>query len=391
VAIEADGEAHPGRPVDAAVKRLIHLANYPNQHPGSFIPWLLAVLEEARARGWEVEAGFPASASGAWLADFEEREIPVRRLEAGNRRRRAREVRALVEGDERQTLIHTHFTVYDLAAAFAARGHPACHVYWHIHTVLGTSRLSVLRNSLKFRLFSSGVDRIIVPAENIGEGLVERSAPADRIMLLPSAIDPDAYVPPSPEQHEAARRSWEIPEGASVLLHIGRAWELKGGRRFFEAVGILREQGVNVVGMTLRGGEDAERDRDELGLGDGVRIVGRVDDIRSLYAVADCFVAPSRGEGMPYSIVEATASGIPVVASDLPGHRYLGDPLDSCIIVSNEPAEIAGAIRGLLERPEEQVVREGLAARQWIEDNLSLAATAKRLVDSYEESITAPE
>jgi L-malate glycosyltransferase len=374
-------------------RRLIHLADYENLHPGSYIPWLLAVLDEARGRGWTTEVGFPAFvAEAAWLERFREREIPVHLLRAEGRIETRREVAALIgAAGGGPGLIHTHFTRYDIPAVLAARRDPSLRVFWHIHTVLGRSRLSFARNALKFRLFSGPVQRILVPAANIGEGLVERSAPADRIMLLPSAIDPSAYVPPSPERHQAARWRWEIPDGPFVLLHIGRAWELKGGRRFLEAVRILLDEGRSVVGITLRGGEDAERDRAALGLTpQQVLIPERIDDIRSLYAVGDIFVAPSEGEGMPFSIVEAMASGVPVVASDLPGHRYLGDPLDACVIVPNEPRAIADAVAALADRPKEQVQREGTAARRFIEENLSLTATATRLVDAYDESVPAP-
>jgi glycosyltransferase involved in cell wall biosynthesis len=373
-------------------RRLIHMANYPNEHPGSYIPWLLAVMDEAATRGFECEAVFPRSVENAsWVAGFVDRGVKLYFVPSAGRRAMTKRVGEIVGDDPRPTLLHTHFTKFDIPAERAARDLPDCHVFWHIHTVLAEDRVTILRNNLKFRMFSSGVDRVLVPAENIGEGLIGRSAPAEKVMLMPSAIDPSAYIPPSREQHEAARHHWEIPGDASVLLHIGRAWKLKGGPEFVRAVKLLREQEVDVIGLTLRGGEEAEREREELGLGDDLRVLDRVEDIRSLYAVADCFVAPSQGEGMPFSIVESLASGVPVVASDLPGHRFLADHTAACRIVSQDPADIAATIRAMLERPEEQVVSDGLEGRAWIEENLSLDATAAQMVDSYLEALGASE
>lgn len=370
--------------------RLIHLANYPNRHPGSYIPLLLALFDGARERGWEVEAGFPAETAGAdWLADFSGRGIPVHLLGDGGRRQRAREVRALLGGRSGPLVVHTHFTTFDVPATLALRSRADAVLFWHIHTVLRRGAASVLRNSAKFALFGGGVDRIVVPAANIGDGLAARRARRERIMLLPSPVDPAAYTPASPERRARARAALGIPEDAQVLLHIGRAWRLKGGDRYLQAVRQLLDEGRPLVAITLRGGEEAERDASELGLGDSVRVLPRVEDIRQLYDAGDCFVAPSRGEGMPFSIVEALSSGVPVVASDLPGHRYLGDRLAACTITATEPAELAASIAAMLDRPAERVAAEAVAAREWIAAHLSLTSATATLLDAYDDALAA--
>jgi L-malate glycosyltransferase len=366
--------------------RLIHLANYPNPHGGSFIPLLLAVFDQARARGWTTDACFIAGIEDAeWVAELEGRGVSVHIISPGSRVELTRRVAAVLGESELPTVLHTHFTAFDVPAAVAARRRGDCALLWHIHTLLGTGVVSQVRNTLKLILFRGQVDRIIVPADNIGDALERRWARRDRIMLLPSPIDPAAYRPASAERRGEARRALGIPEGSYALLHIGRAWELKGGDIYLRAVRELRDHGVPVTALTLRGGDEARQDVRALGLGESVTVLERVEDIRDLYAAADCFVASSRGEGMPFSVVEALASGIPVVASDhLPVHRYLSDQVPACVTVPGDPASIAGAVRAMFERPAAQVASEAEGGRAWIAANLNLEVAAERLLGAYE-------
>jgi glycosyltransferase involved in cell wall biosynthesis len=369
--------------------RLVHLANFPNIHGGSYIPWLLAVLDEAKRRGWRGEVGFPASVVGAdWTGSFEEREIPIHWIPERGRISHSRHVEEIVGAGSEPTVLHTHFTSFDIGAVMAARRRTNIRVFWHIHTVLEDDPLTVIRHSAKFLIFRRRVDRVLVPAANIGDGLASRFVPRDKIVLMPSAIDADEFRPPSATERADARQWLGIPDDCWMLFHIGRAWELKGGPRFLAAAKILRERGLPVIAVTLRGGEAADRDIAALGTGDFTINLGRVESMHPLLWASDCFVAPSEGEGMPFSIVESLASGVPVVASDLPGHRYLGDPLDACTIVATEPAPLADAIAAMLRRGEEKVARERQEARDWVIANLSLGPASKRMCDYYEQALT---
>ena len=368
--------------------RLVHLANYPNPHPGSYIPLLLALFDGARERGWRPEAGFPASVAGAgWLEDFAAREIPVTLIPEGSRRDNTRAVAELLGPGEGPLVVHTHFTTYDIPAALALRGRPEAVLFWHIHTVLGAGLGSIARNSAKFALLGRRADRIVVPAANVGDELVRRRARRERIMLLPSPIDPAEYTPPDAEHRRTSRIAWDIPDDSPALLHIGRAWHLKGGDLYLQAARRLLDGGVPVTAMTLRGGEEAQHEAERLEIDAAVRVLPKVPEMRDLYAAADVFVAPSRGEGMPFSIVEALASGIPVVASDLPGHRYLGDRLAACTIADSDPDALAQAIGTMLARPADQAAREAQEAREWIAANLSLTAATAVLLDAYEAAL----
>ena len=127
------------------------------------------------------------------------------------------------------------------------------------------------------------------------------------------------------------------------------------------------------------------------GLEEHVKITGVIPEARKLYGAADVLVASSRGETMPFTVMEALSSGVPVVASDLPGHRYLGDELDACTITKRDAREIAAAIVAFLDMDPGERARQRAVARSWIEDHLDVRAAARRLVDAYEQTIQATD
>jgi glycosyltransferase involved in cell wall biosynthesis len=110
-------------------------------------------------------------------------------------------------------------------------------------------------------------------------------------------------------------------------------------------------------------------------------------DATKLYGAADVLAASSRGEGMPFTVVEALCSGTPVVASDIPGHRFFGEALEACAITERDPGRIAAAIASFLDMEPSRRAQVCELARQWIVERLDLASAASRLVDEYERTV----
>lgn len=91
-----------------------------------------------------------------------------------------------------------------------------------------------------------------------------------------------------------------------------------------------------------------------LGLGDAVRLVGRLDRdaVAALYRDADIALNPSTVDNMPNSVLEALASGVPVISTDVGGVRYIvQDGTTALLVPSRDPDAIARAARRLLDNP----------------------------------------
>src|SRR4051795_9294299 len=129
------------------------------------------VLVTAKERGWDAEAILPEEASDrVWLSQLRDNDIPVRFM-SGSRTALARRLGPVLDESSEPTLLHTHFTTYDLPAVAASARRPNVSVYWHVHTVLSNRTRAVLANAAKFSTAGRSVARILCPSLNIAQGV----------------------------------------------------------------------------------------------------------------------------------------------------------------------------------------------------------------------------
>jgi glycosyltransferase involved in cell wall biosynthesis len=365
--------------------RLVHMCGFAAAYGGSFIPMLSSVLGAARERGWDVEAVFPpAAAERYWFEDLRRAGIPCRVAPSGSLSELTGWISDLLDESSAPSVIHAHFSAFDLAAVLAKRRRRDLVVVLHVHTVLATRPTVYLRNLVRFSLFARMADLIICPAQNIADGMIARGAPRRRVEVMPSPIEVDRFPLASREQRAAARAELEIPEDRSVLLHFGRDRKVKGTDLFIEAARRLAARDDSIYGLIHVGDALGERQYDRELLPDSVHLIEPLDEIRTLFHSADVLVAPSHGEGMPFAVVECLSSGTPVVASDLPGHRMLARGVDACTVVPWDAGRIASATRRVLDRPAAERDAAAAQAHAWIRENLRLEAATQRVLATYD-------
>ena len=301
----------------------MHLAGYGGPYAGSFVPMLRGVMRAARDRGWTCEAVFSSVARDrVWLDELRDDGIPFRIAPSNSRGDISRLVRSLLSESDEPTILHTHFTSFDIPAAMAADRHRAAKVFWHVHTPHHGSLPIRARNRLKYAVLGRRVERILCVSSELAEVIVEARRPARRgssSCTTPSTSTGSGCS--SDEEREIARLRLGLPADQPLLVHFGWDWQRKGGDLFMQALRALRERGIEAVGVTVGGGEPARELRDELGLGHAVHVLEPTDDVRALYAAADVFVSPSRAEGTPYSVMEALSSGTAGGGQRHPGPR----------------------------------------------------------------------
>jgi glycosyltransferase involved in cell wall biosynthesis len=146
---------------------------------------------------------------------------------------------------------------------------------------------------------------------------------------------------------------------ATDIVYVGEFRHIKGADLLIDAVARLRSDGRPVT-LTLAGdGEETDvlkAQVQQLGLGDAVRFIGHVK-ARYGFSKGALLVVPSRGDSMPYVVIEAAAAGIPMVAANVGGIPEIFGPHRNALFAPNITAAIADAIGIALKDPAAALVR----------------------------------
>jgi glycosyltransferase involved in cell wall biosynthesis len=353
---------------------------------------LRKVADRARERGWEAELVFSGAAEGReWLRGLIDDGYEVRIAPELRRRPMADWVSDVVAESEEPALLHTHFTGFDIPAVVAGRRHPETHVVWHFHSGLDANPLIRIRNRLKYRIFGRRVDAVLCVSPDQVAPLVERGMDAAKLEVFANAIDTERFRPAGPEQSDQARSTLRLGTDDQVLLHFGYDWVLKGGDRLISALRILRDRGNDsVIAVSVTGAGDADSASDGLSETPGLRLMGPMEDVSVLYAAADLYVSAGRDEGQPYAVLEALSSGLPVLASQLPGHVKIAEAVPACRLVDmDDPEAFAESILAVLGQSPEERSKDAEAGREAVGANFGIDAWTDRLFAKYDEIIAA--
>ncbi|WP_423192320.1 glycosyltransferase [Cupriavidus sp. H18C2] len=150
-----------------------------------------------------------------------------------------------------------------------------------------------------------------------------RAVRADRIVVVPNGIDVDRFRP-APALRGAMRARLGISAGTRLALNVGRLVPEKAQALLLQAFARIDPVTLPVHLLIAGGGPLQQALADQiasLGLASRVTLLGPRHDVPALLNAADTFVLSSDIEGLPMVLVEALASGCPVVATDAPGVR----------------------------------------------------------------------
>ena len=161
-------------------------------------------------------------------------------------------------------------------------------------------------------------------------------------------------------KQKAKEKTTKKAADATDVTYVGEFRHIKGADLLIDAVARLRADGKPVT-LTLGGdGEEMENLKAQvarLGLGDAVRFLGHVK-ARYGFSEGSVLVVPSRGDSMPYVVIEAAAAGIPMVAANVGGiPEIFGPDHTEALFAPNIVGAMADAIEGALEDPEATAAR----------------------------------
>lgn len=238
------------------------------------------------------------------------------------------------------------------------------------------------------------VDHVITIAETMRREIVERGIPAEKVTVIPNAVDAEAFAPRAKDPDLVRALGFE---GKTVIGYISNVGAREGFDYLVEATAILVAAGVPVACLIVGDGPERpaiERLVADLRIGDAVAITGAVphERIQDYYALIDVFVIPRRDDHAarwvtPLKPFEAMAMGKPLLVADLPALVEVTEPGERGLTFAvGDAADLAARARRLIEDPDMRRTF-GEKARDWVVRERTWGANGARYRDLYAQVI----
>jgi len=227
--------------------------------------------------------------------------------------------------------------------------------------------------------------KIIAISETIAEVLREHGVEDERIAVIRSAVDSEAFgVEPD---REAFRAEFGIQEGVFTIASAGQLIPRKGHRYLLQAAANLAKGHAPLRVVIFGDGylnNQLRAQAASLGLGGVVQFAGFRDDLDDFIACFDLLVHPALAEGLGVAVLKAAAAGVPVVGFDAGGLKEAVKHGETGLLVKTEDAEaLQGAIATMIDDDETRR-QMGAAGMKRMQTEFSIATMADQHVALYE-------
>jgi glycosyltransferase involved in cell wall biosynthesis len=207
--------------------------------------------------------------------------------------------------------------------------------------------------------------------------------PRERLAVVPYGVDTSRFRPAAPGERQRLRRELRL-DHHPVVLFVARLEPEKGADTLLDAWPAVKASIPDA--LLLIAGEGSERAALEVRVGalPDVRLLGAVRNPVPYLQAADCYTLPSFSEGLPNSLVEALATGVPCVATRIGGssevldHGRLG-----WLVPPGNASALAEAIVAALRLDPAQRNQRAAAGRAHVQEQYSLETNADRLHGLY--------
>jgi glycosyltransferase involved in cell wall biosynthesis len=257
-----------------------------------------------------------------------------------------------------------------------------------VPVVVCTEHSMALESEWRYRLnrWTIGlVDRVIVVSRNVRDFCISHiRLPAKKVTLVYNGIELPTAPLMSPQ---AARAALALPSDGPVLGAVSRLDPAKGVDVLIHALSRLENVTLVVIGDGAERGALEMLSR-ELGVAERICWTGYRPDVFRLLPACDVFVQPSRYEGLPTTVMEAMAIGLPVVATAVGGTpEVVVDGVTGLLVPPHDSVALAQAITRLLNDPDLRRAM-GQAGRERVEKHFSVEQMVRQTEALYEELLS---
>jgi sugar transferase (PEP-CTERM/EpsH1 system associated) len=282
--------------------------------------------------------------------------------------------------ETRPDIIHTHAwgtLIEGLVAARLAR------VPVVVHGEHGTLQLRGYQRWVQRRAWSAA-DRVLAVSSRLAERMsAETGFPLRRIETIRNGVDLTRFGRVS---RAKARAALGLSHGELAIGTLGRLVPVKNQALLIDAARLLHERGVEATVMIAGDGplrQELEAQAAAAGVGDRVRLLGHRSDPEVVLSALDVYVLTSTSEGLPNTVLEAMATGLPVVVTQVGGaDELVQHNVTGFLVPSAAPDALARTLATLLG--DEGLRRTtGAAARIRAETEFGLSGMIRRYQALY--------
>lgn len=279
-------------------------------------------------------------------------------------------------------VLHSHLFYASMFGSTIGKlaGVPTTIETYHVPEVWRTGWLK--KSGLIDRGFAGFVDHFIAVSHAVGAHLERvKKVPAQKITVIWNGRDLSAYT-------GVGRGGFSIPDAGSkaVVGVVGRLEPQKGHAHLIRAMPAIVRQFPDVLFAFLGDGRlraALEEQCRSAGIADAVRFLGYDKDVAGFLNSIDIFVLPSLYEGLPLAVIEASAAGLPIVATAVDGTpEVVVDGETGLLVPAGDPDALVGPILSLLKDPA-RGERLGRAAARRARENFGLSSQIRATEEIY--------
>ena len=249
------------------------------------------------------------------------------------------------------------------------------------------------RRRLACRMMAARAASVVTVSEDLRCFFCHTSgAPRDRVRVIYNGIALGSHSA-DPRRKVELLESAGIPGEAKIVGAVGNLYPVKGHLDLIRSArAIVRQHPTAHVVILGRGAlhDTLVAEAEELGIRDRIHLLGYRDNVKEWLGTMDVFTMPSLSEGLPLSLLEAMAAGIPPVVTQVGGMpEVVRDGETGFIVPPGDGAALADRISFLLGNPP-LATKMGIASRDCILDRFTVDRMAAEYRDVYRQAAGSP-
>jgi len=290
---------------------------------------------------------------------------------------------------EKPQILHSHLFHANLLGRITGKICKVPIIISTIHNVNfgGKLREKLLKYTDKFCNFTIVISQIVAK-----EMIEKKIVPKNKLKIICNGIDFKEFNLNKNKVQKKINRELKIKKNQNILISVGRLTEQKGYFYMIETVRILNKKYSDLIWIVLGDGEDKMKLEKQIkieNLQKNILFLGIKENVVEYLFDSDIFIMPSLWEGLPLSLLEAMACGLPVIATNVGGiPEIVKDKISGFLVEPKNPTILAEKIEYLLNLDIDSRKKMGIEGRKIVEEKFSLRKMVEKYENLYEKLLT---